>query len=340
MSFQTNDLTLGNHLVTVTGTTLYVDGIAGAAQSVSDTLITRRSSTALSGITLSNNCALDITLDTPSFTLAIDPAPAGKVNFDMILRQDTIGGRTINWPNSLIFNNNNTPALATGGNGIDMFNLLTVNSGATWYTRRVFQYAGDAFYIDTFDRSNASTLGTASNGSIWSSFPASTGWRILSNMASPVPNFGNAVALINTPYSGNRKIFSILTLSQIRTNTSLIIGGTDSGNFMHLYFGRNNFGTNDSQLFKFVSGAETSLTDFGNVGVQSFGTSYNISVTVVNSIVNLYVNDVLKGNYTMSTDENSRFGTGITKVGFRSFTDNSTQDDGLSSWDNLGMLQQ
>ncbi len=61
------------------------------------------------------------------------PDQAGTIIF--IARQDAGGGNVITWPASVLWEqaSGGSPDQTTSGNGVDVYMLLTVSGGATWY---------------------------------------------------------------------------------------------------------------------------------------------------------------------------------------------------------------
>lgn len=79
-------------------------------------------------ITLTANCTL-------SFS---SPPTSGKLGrCTIVLKQDATGGRTVSWPGSVAWAGGATPTLATTASHSDLFYLVTVNGGSTWYGKLV-----------------------------------------------------------------------------------------------------------------------------------------------------------------------------------------------------------
>ena len=82
----------------------------------------------------------DLTLTgNPTFTLS--GAFTGKsTDLRLLLRQDTVGSRTVTWPGSVTWVNGGAPVLQTAAHALDTIGLLTVDDGTSW-----LGYYGDEF---------------------------------------------------------------------------------------------------------------------------------------------------------------------------------------------------
>jgi hypothetical protein len=68
-----------------------------------------------------------------SLTLANPPATGRAGACTLILRQDATGGRTLAWPNSVLWAGNTPPLVTPAANAVDVYAFITRNGGATWY---------------------------------------------------------------------------------------------------------------------------------------------------------------------------------------------------------------
>jgi hypothetical protein len=71
--------------------------------------------------------------DVVSMILANPPAAGLAGSCTLILKQDATGDRRLAWPHSIRWPGGVTPLVSAGGNAVDIFAFVTVDSGANWY---------------------------------------------------------------------------------------------------------------------------------------------------------------------------------------------------------------
>jgi len=75
-------------------------------------------------IRLTDNC---------TFTFSNPPASGKAGSFTLILIQDDVGGRGVNWPVTVLWAGGGSPVLSTDADKIDILTFFTVDGGTTWY---------------------------------------------------------------------------------------------------------------------------------------------------------------------------------------------------------------
>ena len=121
-------------------------------------------------ITLNANC---------TFTF-IGAASGRATTLELVLTQDSTGNRTVTWPDTVRWPNNQAPVLSTPGGTADVVSLTTYNSGATWLGVLV----GKGYGAVTFSSPITITSGGTYSGNWESLDPAVPAIRI--NTTAPV----------------------------------------------------------------------------------------------------------------------------------------------------------
>jgi hypothetical protein len=91
-------------------------------------------------IALSLGTVFDFLLTTSttiSVVGTVDDRGLFAVRKTVIVRQDGVGGHTLSWPASVKWPAGSTPTLSAGSNAVDIFEIVTVDAGTTWYGYRV-----------------------------------------------------------------------------------------------------------------------------------------------------------------------------------------------------------
>jgi hypothetical protein len=83
-------------------------------------------------INLANGNFVTATL-TGNCTFTFSNPSAGASSFTLFLTNDGVAGRSITWPTSVRWPNNNIPIRTTTANRVDVYVFFSVNGGATWY---------------------------------------------------------------------------------------------------------------------------------------------------------------------------------------------------------------
>jgi hypothetical protein len=74
-----------------------------------------------------------LTLNTNvTFTFSNVAASTSAVSFDLFLKQDAIGSRTVTWPAAVIWPGGSAPTLTTKPYNTDIFSFLSEDGGTTW----------------------------------------------------------------------------------------------------------------------------------------------------------------------------------------------------------------
>lgn len=85
-------------------------------------------------LNLASGNIFDVTLTAAACTLTLSGATNGKAcTMTTVFHQDATGSRTVTWPASVKWANAATPVLTTTASKTDIFSLVTVNGGTTWY---------------------------------------------------------------------------------------------------------------------------------------------------------------------------------------------------------------
>jgi hypothetical protein len=84
---------------------------------------------------LAEGNVFEVTLDqNVSALILANPPSAGLAgSLTLILRQDETGGRTLEWPPTVRWPGGVAPTLSSRAAAVDIYSLLTVDGGATWY---------------------------------------------------------------------------------------------------------------------------------------------------------------------------------------------------------------
>ena len=86
-------------------------------------------------IDLSAANMFNLILNAPVVDMAfINAGPSGTMcSFTVILRQDSVGGRTISWPNTVLWDGGIPPALTTTPGRLDILSFMTPDGGRKWF---------------------------------------------------------------------------------------------------------------------------------------------------------------------------------------------------------------
>jgi len=101
-------------------------------------LITDTQQTAVVGTTTVNmslGANFLITLAAGNTTLAFSNIPSGSLalKYVFIIRQDSVGSRTVTWPASVKWPSGTVVQPSTGANRYTVFELVTFDSGTIWF---------------------------------------------------------------------------------------------------------------------------------------------------------------------------------------------------------------
>lgn len=132
-------------------------------------LVTVSASGAAETIDVSVARAYDVTL-TDDCSLSLTGGVFGeRWEVQLFLRQDPIGGRTVNWPASVVWGDGGPPTLSTTPSELDIVELVTLDAGVTWFG----SWGGGASVSALDDLSDVTITSPATgqklryNGSAW-----------------------------------------------------------------------------------------------------------------------------------------------------------------------------
>jgi hypothetical protein len=74
-----------------------------------------------------------LTQNVTSLILANAPAAGSAGSATLILRQDATGGRTLAWPNSVLWAGGTPPLVTPAPHAVDMYAFMSRDGGTTWY---------------------------------------------------------------------------------------------------------------------------------------------------------------------------------------------------------------
>lgn len=83
-------------------------------------------------LNLSNGPNFVITL-TGNCTFTITNPPANASAFNLVLKQDGSGSKTVTWPSSVDWALGSAPTISSAANSVDIFTFYTVDGGTNWF---------------------------------------------------------------------------------------------------------------------------------------------------------------------------------------------------------------
>ncbi len=180
---------------------------------------------------------------------------------------------------------------------------------------------------DDFDRADGQ-LGIAPTGQTWTSaVPAQ--WGILGNEASTTANTGERVTVLDVGQS-NVSVSADVRLSPTAGTPSLSFRAASSNQYLLAGIARR-AGVNQIGLFKRDAGVFTELGRTSGTGFIP-GQDYRLRVEASGPLVQVWLDDVMWIQHTLSTADQTLFGS-ATAHGLRS--SGSTSEDGGSRWDDF-----
>lgn len=218
-----------------------------------------------------------LTLDRSSTTLTFSNGQAGG-EYKLILKQDATGGRAVVWPDSIKWPGGTVPVLTTSANATDIIGF--VYAGADYLGSYSLNHKSGPITIfsDNFNRSNASSWGSPSDGSsAWSN--ASGGSAISSNTGTITGTNGQ-----NTPtnyHSISQQ--NNLTITFTMKNWAAVTSGS-----VRFFQVRSNGGNRDGWGLTIFNGSS------GNINLDDNGTNK------------------ATGNFTFTTGHDYKVGLDIT----------------------------
>jgi hypothetical protein len=93
------------------------------------------SSKGIVGVPLQNVNVVKLTLTRDVVKLNLNnPAPPGRVtSVTFIVIQNSLGNHTLKWPSSVKWANGASPSVSTSPHAIDIYAMITIDGGVTWY---------------------------------------------------------------------------------------------------------------------------------------------------------------------------------------------------------------
>jgi hypothetical protein len=55
----------------------------------------------------------------------------------VFIKQDSVGGRVVTWPNSCVWTTATAPAMGPAANKLDVVEMITFDAGFTWYCKKL-----------------------------------------------------------------------------------------------------------------------------------------------------------------------------------------------------------
>jgi hypothetical protein len=106
--------------------------LAGYAEAVTQLNIAAGESVTLS-MQDGNVAKLILTRNVVSLVFSGVPASDLATTVMLIVEQDSAGNHTLKWPSSVKWANGAAPGVSTSPNAIDIYALITIDGGVTWY---------------------------------------------------------------------------------------------------------------------------------------------------------------------------------------------------------------
>lgn len=119
-----------------TGQTDYIAKLNVLGDSITDNTVSATTAATTLNFQLGANHLVTISTASTTFTFSNVPTgPAGGYAYRavIILRQDGTGSRTVTWPPAVKWPNATAPVLTTTANRYDVFELITFDSGTSWF---------------------------------------------------------------------------------------------------------------------------------------------------------------------------------------------------------------
>lgn len=280
---------------------------------------------------------VDIQLDSPLTTLAFTGyGQGGRRRVRATLRQDSFGRCVVSWPANITWQGGSAPSLQTTANGYDVVELTTQDGGLSWSGFIVQSVAGTPVnYLDTFDRSDSSTLGTSSSGQSWTQQSGSL--LITNGRATSPTSGGECIATIPSGVtSGNYSITATVHINETsnRHDFGIVARAVSGQTLLLAQFAGGNNGV--SQIWRRLNGNWASL-GFGTTLTYLPGGIYRMTVAVTASTVSILHKGTLLYTATLSASDQSTFSSAY-DIGLRANAGTGV-DAGGSQIDNI-LVQQ
>lgn len=169
--------------------------------------------------------------------------------------------------------------------------------------------------IDSFDRANAGSLGTADSGGTWAAGNGT--WSIASNKAAPTAGAGRIVSTIAHKVDGVIEA-DITTLATVNTYAlGFVFRYVDSNNFLTLVLSFLGASGVIAQISKYDANVQTVLVTKGSV--YKAGNTVRASVEFVGATLRAFVDGIPIGTYSMTGAEQTKYNAATT-IGLISFS--------------------
>jgi hypothetical protein len=292
--------------------------------------------------TISTTCSWsDVQLNRPLTTLGFTGWASGSSRrIRVTLRQDSFGRCLVSWPANIIWQAGSAPTLQTTANGYDTIELQTSDGGLTWTGILVQSVAGSTItYLDTFDRADASSLGTASSGGAWTQ---NAGSLLIANGRATTPTSGGeCIATIQSGItSGSHRVTATVYVNETaaRHDFGIVVRAVSGSTFLLAQVAGAGGGKNiNTNLWKRVNGSYTNIATSGTALEWLPGGIYRVSVDVTPTSILLSHEGTTLLTHNLSAGDQSTFGSAFS-VGLRANVA-SAGDIGGSQIDNL-LVQQ
>lgn len=186
-------------------------------------------------------------------------------------------------------NNASSPAsysLTIINNGSSNGYAITSSNNVPTVVAGGFVAVGSA---DTFDRTDSSTLGTASNGQPWT-IVSGTGWRIAGNKGLQNEGVGSSYRVATLPSGlANATVTTDVTLST-SFDGGLALRVQDDSNYLFFDVSDNNSGTFVTRLFRKSGTLFSPLTSLTTISGITYGQTANLRAVMSGSTVTLSIN--------------------------------------------------
>lgn len=284
---------------------------------------------------------LDIQLNRPLTTLGFTGGSSqGTRRFRVTLRQDSFGRCLVSWPGNVTWQAGAAPTLQTTANGYDVIELRTTDGGLSWTGLVIQSVAGTAVnYLDTFDRANATSLGTSSSGAAWTQRSGTL--NITNNRATTPTTGGECIATIPSGItSGSHRLTATVYVNEtvLRHDFGLVVRAVSGSTFILAQVAGAATSKNLNTIFwKRVSNNYTQLASTNTALEWLPGGIYRVSVDVTTTSITISHEGTTLLSHTLSAGDQTTFNSAF-DVGLRANV-GATADIGGSQIDNL-LVQQ
>jgi hypothetical protein len=246
----------------------------------------------------------------------------------------------VSWPGNITWEAGSAPTLQTTANGYDVVELRTTDGGLSWTGLVIQSVAGTTItYLDTFDRSNDTVLGTSSSGAAWTQRSGTL--NITNGRATTPTSGGECIATIPSGItSGSHRITANIHINEtvMRHDFGLIFRATSGSTFILAQVAGANVSANLNTIFwKRVSGSYTQLASSNSALTWLPGSIYRVSVDVTSTTISIAHEGSTLLSHTLSGADQTTFNSSY-DVGLRANV-GATADIGGSQIDNL-LVQQ